>query len=420
MRKCLSIPAAFLAAVLLAAAPSAAATPLAKVGDRVITLEEIKKVVASMPLGGGVNDLELIAEALEGAIDSELLYIEAKESGLTESEKFRREAAEFREATLADAYRKKMYETKAEVSEKEITEFAKREGATRRLAESILKSRKREAAAQKEAARLFEAHNVAFSPIVAEKSVDSLEDGDLLASADSFRIFYKDVRGAMANYGGGKEGLLDLLAQMVEVKLFAAAAEEAGLAEDAEFRAVTAEYEKSLAVNMRRERLHEKNAPTEKEIERYIEENPYLRSQPRFASALMIVTRTKEEALRLRERAMAGENFHELAMEHSIVPSAKATAGRIPPIRIGGGPYSVIDRSLLSLKPGEVTEPIEGTKGYSIFKLIEITDAKPRDEIEMRKLAGAALLEVRLEEHLAKLRSSGRVEIYEAGAASVQ
>lgn len=420
MRKRLSIPAAFLAAVFLAAHAYAAATPLARVGDRVITLEEIKKIVASMPLGGGVNDLELIAEALEGAIDSELLYIEAKESGVTESEKFRRESARFRESALADAYREKIYEMKAEVSEDEITEFAKREGAARRLAESVLKSKKREAAAQKEAARLFEAHNVAFSPIVAEKSVDTLEDGDLLASADSFKIFYGDVRDAFSSYGGGKEGLLDLLAQMVEVKLFAAAAEDAGLSKSDDFRAVMAEYEKSLAVNIHKERLHEENAPTQKEIDAYIERNPYLRSQPRFASALMIVTRTKEEAVRLRERAMAGENFHELAMEHSIVPNAKATAGRIPPIRIGGGPYSVIDRALLSLEPGEVTEPIEGTKGHSIFKLIEITDEKPRDEIEMRKLARAALLENRLKAHLAKLRSSGRVEIYEAGAAPSQ
>lgn len=403
-------------------APASAETPIAKVGERVITLEEIQRDVRSLPFGESTpgapgqgleveNQGRLFLEVLNETIDAELLYLEAKRLGVDGWPEFQREATAYREAALADIYREKIFAKQVIVDHDSINSFAKEQGVTRKAAEAILRSKMRDSALAAEIGCLFDSYGVAFTPIVAKKEMKEFEDNDLLAYSEAFKIFYRDVRGPFSNFGSDKQALLDLLAQMLEVKLLAAEAEKAGLDEGEDFRLSLGEYEKSLAINLYRNKLRREKTPSEKDVEKYISGNPHLRYHPRKAAVLMIVSKTKQEAERLREKALSGANFHKLAIENSIAPNAKINAGDIGPMTIGARPYTVVDEALLSIKPGQITPPIEGEHGFSIFKLLEITDKKPRPDEEVQKAAEEALLEANMNEYLEKLRRSGAVEI---------
>jgi len=86
-------------------------------------------------------------------------------------------------------------------------------------------------------------------------------------------------------------------------------AEKMNLDVDETFRSSIDEYRKSLAVNLYREKFEKDNRPSEKEIGEFVKANPGLLYYPQEATALMIVTKTKEEAEEVRRRAIAGENF---------------------------------------------------------------------------------------------------------------
>jgi len=77
---------------------------------------------------------------------------------------------------------------------------------------------------------------------------------------------------------------------------------------------------------------------------------------------------------------------------------------------MGDRPYNTVDLALLKIKPGQVTEPIQGTQGFSIFKLIDITEKKSRSAQEARKMAEQTNIQNRMTAYLNKLRSSGMVK----------
>lgn len=405
---------AVLAVSLALCPPAGAQTPLAKVGGRVITLEEVRRTVSSMPLGdprAGLDDYRknaLFLETLNGIIDAELLFIEARRTGVTETDVFRRKADAFGKSTLADEYRKRLLKKTASGEDKGG-------GGAAKAALAADRARLRQRVMAAEISRLLDKYAVKFAPALATTPPDRLRDGDVLASSRIFTIRYGDLSGAFSRFGATSNDLLALVSQVVEVELFAAAAMEAGLDRDELFTRTVAEYEKSLAVNEYRRRFEERNAPSDGEIAEYIESNQYLANYPRTAKALMIVTKTKSEALDLRRRAMAGESFYELAVDRSIAPDARINAGRMGPVRIGGGAYTKIDRVLMSLAPGQVSEPVEGKHGYTIFKLLGVSELKQRGRDEVREAAVAALKRRKLADHLESLRSSARVEVMAPG-----
>jgi peptidyl-prolyl cis-trans isomerase SurA len=110
-----------------------------------------------------------------------------------------------------------------------------------------------------------------------------------------------------------------------------------------------------------------------------------LPAQDPMLGALVAATKTRIEEV--RKRALAGEDFEALVKETSDA-ATKAGGGLIGPIvtrDLNPAIRSIID----ALKPGEISEPIQGTRGYQILKL-ESRDAavqqpfdKVREQIEI-------------------------------------
>jgi hypothetical protein len=349
---------------------------------------------------------------LRDMIDAELLYAEAVHDGVPKDHEYQRMVDDNADTVLADLYRYKIFNEKVKVDKKQVRRLAGKNGLNFEAATASLLADKRKKELKKESARLFGKYKVKFSPILAEREVAALKDSDRLVTSPVFSIDYGQVREPFSKFGSEKADLLDYLTNLVEVKLFAAEARAVGLAKGTSYSDSTVEFERATAVNIHRDRLNSRFAASQKDVADYIAQTGYLTHEPRLVSALMIVTTTKEEIEKIRALAIGGANFYDLAIEHSIAPDAKAKAGQIGVMTIGKAPYSAVDRAILALKPEEVTEPVKGAYGWSLFKLLEISDPAPRDPNEAASIATAAIVDRRVEEHLDGLRKSGKVVIY--------
>lgn len=406
--------------LLIASSSAHSATPLAKVGERVITVEEVNRAVGSMPSGGALGEGDSLdknlraLEVLKGMIDSELLYQEAEKTGVTSTAEFKRGSSAYRDTVLADLYRRKLFDEGIKTTEADVEKFVKEKGVSKETAKALMESGKRKELIRNETARLYTKHKVEYSPDLATAGDTSFKDASELAKCDLFSINYGDLKEQLSRFGTSKKDLVDYLTGVVEEKLFAAEGAAANLAASERYKEQAPEYDRSLAVNIYRARLAAKTAPSKKDIKNYIAANPYLKYKPRLVAALMIVTATEDEADKVRKEAMAGANFYELAAQRSIAPDAKATAGRLGPMTIGDRPYTSLDKAILAVKPGEITKPVKGDKGYSIFKVLEVMPKVKRSAKEAEGIARQALLEAAFEKELDVLRKSGKVFIMTA------
>ncbi|MBI5179642.1 MAG: peptidylprolyl isomerase [Nitrospinae bacterium] len=393
-----------------------AQTPAAKVGDRIITLEELQKTIASTPYGlpdaqqAKPEDKLAMLQILTGMIDAELLYDEAVALKITQSASYLEDVRLYRNSLLADRYRQKLAAQAQSVDPEEVKKLAKEKSVSESAAKSVLVNERRKMLASSETNRLFGKFKVEYSPALAKTAIEKYKDTDKLVTSSAFTVTFRDVKNLLRDSGNTKNALLDILAQYVEQELFAAQAQEDKLGE--QIIADMREYEKNLAVTILRGQLEQKFAPSKTDIKKYLKENDYLRHKPQTITALMIVSKTEEEANGIRQKLMAGGNFFEIASEQSIAPNANANAGRIDPISVGDRPYSSMDKALLALKPGEISKPLKGAKGYSLFKLVNVTPRELRNAGEMKEDARKTILNQRLADHIDTLRQSTKVEIY--------
>ena len=404
---------------LLSPLMAAADTPAAKVGGRTITIEELKKTVNSTPyaLPNGSpatgSQKALVMEVLGNMIDAELLYDDAVEHGVPASAEFTDEMNLHKRSQLAGLYRKKILNA-VSIDDNEIALFAKEKKIKEEAAKALLMKDRRRKAIEGESARLFDAYAVKYVPTIATAALSSFADDDILVSSRSFSIYFKNIKGPLAESGNSKDALMDILAQSVEEELFAAAARDGGLDADKDYKEELAENGRVLTIVLHRRELEKRFIPAEKEVNAFIKKNGHLRYKPQTAEALLIVAKSKPEAEALRQRALKGESFYALATENSIAPNAGVNAGHIEPIRIGEHPYSSIDQTLMKMKTEEITPPIKGDKGYSIFKLLSITPREKRDAADIKNTASRLIVESRMVKYVEKLRMGKEIVIYPA------
>ena len=126
-----------------------------------------------------------------------------------------------------------------------------------------------------------------------------------------------------------------------------------------------------------------------------------LQAQDPMLGALVAATKTRIEDV--RKRALAGEDFEALVKETSDA-ATNANGGLIGPI--GTRDLNPSIRAMIDgLKPGEISEPIQGPRGYQILKLesrdaaVQLPFDKVRDRIEL------AIRNERLDGEMVKLKA---------------
>jgi len=122
-----------------------------------------------------------------------------------------------------------------------------------------------------------------------------------------------------------------------------------------------------------------------------------------------------ERAQQATQRLRAGEDFatvHDALADPELVPLPDAL---LPPTKLGDylGPTAL--RTVLSLEPGAVSDPIRSNTGYHVLQVVErqsatappLAEIKPQVEIELRRRAA----DEALRSYLDGLRSRAHIDV---------
>jgi peptidyl-prolyl cis-trans isomerase C len=121
-------------------------------------------------------------------------------------------------------------------------------------------------------------------------------------------------------------------------------------------------------------------AVSREEVEKYYEEHRDQFRKPEEVRVRQIVTRTEEEAEKLRKEIMRGASFEELARKHSLGPEAKKGGdlgyfprGRMPP---------AIEEACFKLWSSHVSRVAVSPYGFHLFQLV---DRRPARELTLEE-----------------------------------
>jgi peptidyl-prolyl cis-trans isomerase C len=178
-----------------------------------------------------------------------------------------------------------------------------------------------------------------------------------------------------------------------------------------------AQYRKETSEHLLQRKLIEQEvllrlAVSHEEIVQYFSAHRKDFSKPEEVRVRQIVTRTQEEAERLRRDILKGASFEELARQHSLGPEASEGGdlgyfprGRMPPS---------IDEVCFQLVPSRCSQVVASSYGFHLFKLVnkrparDLTLEEATDEIE-RKLLEQKGKEAE-QEYLQHLHANAKIE----------
>ena len=112
---------------------------------------------------------------------------------------------------------------------------------------------------------------------------------------------------------------------------------------------------------------------SDEEMKKYYEENKSTMTEKvNTMEVAHILVDGEEEAKAIKSRLNDGEKFDKLAKEKSIDTSSKDKGGNLGEIVYNNPDYdSVFIKAAMSLKVGEISEPVKTSKGYEIIKILK-------------------------------------------------
>ncbi|NPB09248.1 MAG: peptidylprolyl isomerase, partial [Thermodesulfobacteria bacterium] len=106
-----------------------------------------------------------------------------------------------------------------------------------------------------------------------------------------------------------------------------------------------------------------------------------------------------EKAKKIREMALKGEDFAELAKKYSDDPGTKDKGGDLG-FFTRGQMVKEFEEAAFSLKPGEISQPVRTAFGYHIIKVEKKRPARQKSFEEVKDQIKEELLRQRQEERL--------------------
>jgi parvulin-like peptidyl-prolyl isomerase len=257
---------------------------------------------------------------------------------------------------------------------------------------------------------------------VARKYVDNLHKGNKLeyktANLDVFRkrlldpnvskgmslnpVFTEDQKTlVVATYKGGKvtvadlitkvgttasrvdwndnQATVDLVNSIAEPKLLEKDAEDKGFYRKAQRDAsVLDQKHKALVGQLEKQEVTDKIKPTEADERNYFETHLANFIQPEMRTVREIFFKSDSlKAVRIRERALHGEDFKKLALRYNEKESTQPDTGRIGPF--GASQFGLTGAAIFTLqKAGDVSDIQRVGKNFAVLQLIGITPSRTK------------------------------------------
>lgn len=134
---------------------------------------------------------------------------------------------------------------------------------------------------------------------------------------------------------------------------------------------------------------------TDEEINTYFEENKESLNQGEEVKASHILVETEEEANEIKEKLNQGEDFAELAKEHSF--DGSSTAGGDLGYFGRGEMVKEFEDVAFSLDIDQISDPVQSEFGYHIIKVVDKTEAKEASLEDSREDVEEALFQDKLQ-----------------------
>jgi peptidyl-prolyl cis-trans isomerase C len=373
---------------------------LAKVGGTSITETDLEKRMEGMPayMRRQFEKPEGRKRLLDGLVEEELYYKEAKATGLDKREDLRKEMARAERNVLIRHFFDKVIEARSAVPDSEVVvyygdnpdEFRVGEGDSLRPFADV----KDDIAARLSYIKRRKVHDDLVTELYAKYGVKVEPDSVLLsevgpdtelASVDGETITYADLDARLKtmpaymqeqfNSPQGKKRLLD---GVVEENLFYREAKARGLDKQDDYVDEMGNIKRNILVKAYfDEMMEERSVPTEDEIAAYYEEHKDDFSYNEYARARHILVATEAEARRIYSRLAEGADFAALARKYSIDPMSRENGGLIAQVILpqqgvqGLGQVPEFTKACFSLDIGEASQPVKTAKGYHIIKVEE-------------------------------------------------
>jgi len=178
------------------------------------------------------------------------------------------------------------------------------------------------------------------------------------------------------------------------------------------------QIDKELKLSVRLEKWA-KNAVTEEEISKYFDEHAKEYDMVRASHVLMKVVPSMDEATKeklysrmeeIRKRALAGEDFAELARKYSDCPS-KRNGGDLSYFERNGGMVEQFAKAAFALKVGEISPVVETRFGFHVIKVTDRKKGEDRKE-EVSNRIRAKLVSDKLDRAIEKKRAESKIELF--------
>lgn len=407
---------------------------IARVGDQVITFSEINTMMNSSAIVGlsmpelGTPERDTVRlTLLDKHISANLLYLDALKQGKDRDPAYLQELETFSNSILAALYRQKTVVDAIDVTDAEIQDFFDNHVAegtelteeVRAGIEARLHKQRFMTSMNAHQQKLREGVEVVVVDAELDPDDDEVRiDTTVVARVDGKPVSWGEVKGLLGTpaNAGSMENRLKALNGMIDNRLMSAKAKAAGLEQDPSYLARIGEYRKTRLINLHRNSLLKEMEPTEAELAAYFAAHRDQIVVPEVRDIQMVVLESEAAAAEIKQKIESGElTMSKAAAEHSIVPGAAKTLGKIGWVSKGSG-FPGLDAAAFALAPNEVGGPVESPAGWHLVTVLDMRDAAhesledDRAVRETRRL----LIRDRLGEYAVNLRKNDfKVEIFE-------
>jgi peptidyl-prolyl cis-trans isomerase C len=215
----------------------------------------------------------------------------------------------------------------------------------------------------------------------------------------------------------GEAGRKQFLEELIDREVLLQEAKRRGTDQDrALLERVERFKERGILDLLMREEVDSRITSSPEEVKAYYEANRETFTAPHEFKASHILVKSEAEAIELRKQLAAGKEFTELAKAHSIDTATKDKGGDLGLVK-RGQTVPDFEKTLMKLKPGEVSEPVATQFGYHIIKLASRTKGRPLSYEDAKDQAREQLVldkkQKRFKDLVAALRGKAQIQITE-------
>ena len=234
-------------------------------------------------------------------------------------------------------------------------------------------------------------------------------------TASEFDVRWSQIPDYARKTFAGPEGRKKFLEELITHELLLQEAKKRGFDRDrALLERVERFKERSLLERLRIEDVDSQIKVTREEMKAYYAANAENYAAPDELRVSHIVVKTQDEALDLKQRLNQGEDFAALARKVSLDLSTRYKGGDLGLIK-KGQMLPQLERALLTLKVGGISQPVATPFGYHIIKLVDRTSGALLSFEDTKEQVREELLNekkrMRYEEFVASLRAKAKLRV---------